>query len=565
VDLKGARISFPIVALRCFFNGEIDLRNSRITFLNLEGSSVWRGVNLEGATIDGPLECNGAHFFSEPGAPALSIAAAKIEGNVLFRESFRAEGTVNLAGAAIGGNLECDSGQFVSNSEKPALDAYGAKIEGSVFLRQGFKADEGLDLRAVKIGQNLVCDRGQFVSKIKKLALDAYGAKIEGDVLFREGFRAEGTVNLASAAIGGNLECDSGQFVSNSEKPALDAYGAKIEGSVLFQGFKAEGGVDLGAVKIGQNLVCDSGRFVSKSEKPALDAYDAKIDRSVFLGDRMVAEGVVRFAHSCVTGDFQWNVSSPDKVTLDLQSATVGKLLNHKKSCWPKPGKLLLNGFVYDQIDDKADANPELELADVQLLWLHQQPRKRLFSSQPYEQLAVVLRKRGLPEQARKVMIEMNKDHGTLLNWRPAWLWYGFFGKLICYGYRPFRAFWLSLVVIGIGWLVFSTSYRSHLITPTDDKAYVDGKRHLSEFYPKFGAFFYSLESFVPLVRLGISDHWMPNANRGESLRLGIVSFPKAGSLLRVYLWLHMTLGWVLSALWVGAITGLVKTDRGRG
>src|SRR5271165_195756 len=278
VDLKGARISFPIVALRCFFNGEIDLRNSRITFLNLEGSSVWRGVNLEGATIDGPLECNGAHFFSEPGAPALSIAAAKIEGNVLFRESFR----------------------------------------------------------------------------------------------------AEGTVNLASAAIGGNLECDSGQFVSNSEKPALDAYGAKIEGSVLFQGFKAEGGVDLGAVKIGQNLVCDSGRFVSKSEKPALDAYDAKIDRSVFLGDRMVAEGVVRFAHSCVTGDFQWNVSSPDKVTLDLQSATVGKLLNHKKSCWPKPGKLLLNGFVYDQIDDKADANPELELADVQLLWLHQQPRKRL-------------------------------------------------------------------------------------------------------------------------------------------------------------------------------------------
>src|SRR5208283_2072401 len=155
----------------------------------------------------------------------------------------------------------------------------------------------------------------------------------------------------------------------------------------------------------------------------ALDAYDAKIDRSVFLGDRMVAEGVVRFANSCVTGDFQWNVSSTDKVTLDLQSATVGKLLNHKKSCWPKPGKLLLNGFVYDQIDDKADANPELELADVQLLWLHQQPRKRLFSSQPYEQLAVVLRKRGLPEQARKVMIEMNKDHGTLLNWRPAWLW----------------------------------------------------------------------------------------------------------------------------------------------
>jgi hypothetical protein len=72
---------------------------------------------------------------------------------------------------------------------------------------------------------------------------------------------------------------------------------------------------------------------------------------------------------------------------------------------------------------------------------------------------------------------------------------------------------------------------------PTEEKAYVtkNGKRHLSEFQPKFDAFVYSLESFVPLVKLGVSDHWRPDPNRAEALRN--------------YLFLHMSFGWILSAL----------------
>ena len=227
-------------------------------------------------------------------------------------------------------------------------------------------------------------------------------------------------------------------------------------------------------------------------------------------------------------------------------------------------GKLRVDGFVYDQIDDDASPN-----AEAQLSWVDRQPRNR-FLSQPYEQLAAVLGKMGLEEDERKVMVAKNKNKAAHLHWRPAWLWYGLLGKLIGYVYRPWRAFIISLILIGIGWLVFQLGYHSNLFIPTGDKAYVvekDGTRRLkngmpqiSEDYPKFNAFVYSMESFVPLVKMGISDRWTPNAHRGTSLRLGIATLPRTGSLLRYYLWFHMITGWVLSALWVGGITGLVKT-----
>jgi hypothetical protein len=110
-------------------------------------------------------------------------------------------------------------------------------------------------------------------------------------------------------------------------------------------------------------------------------------------------------------------------------------------------------------------------------------------------------------------------------------------------------------------------------MTPTKNDDYERDK----ELYPKFNAFIYSLETFVPLVKLGLDEYWMPNANRGQDLhilrrkRTGEVRLPstreagklsalKVGSLLRCYYWFHITAGWVLTTLWVGGLTGLLKT-----
>ena len=507
---------------------------------------TYRGVSIVGAQIEGEL----------------NLQWAKVSFPLRVRQSAFTQ-TIILQ------NAHLVSLDLTATSIKD-LWAENLVTERNVILSAGFKAEGGVNLTGAKIGGDLDCDGGQFVSKSQRPALNANGAKFEGSVFLLGRFRAEGGVILVAATIGGNLECDGGQFISKGNIPALDASGAKIEGSVYLRtGFRAEGGVDLVGATIGGDLECIGGQFVGKGNIPALSANSAKIDGSVFFREGAVADGIVDLTFAQIGRAFQWtDFESPNKAKLHLTLAKCGTLW-HDQHSWPSNGNLRLFGFVYDQIDDRASPN-----ADVQLGWLHRQPQVK-FLTQPYEQLATVLRQRGLKEDARKVMIQKNKDQAKHLHWRLEWLWYGFIGKAIGYGYSPWRAFWISLFVICVGWFVFERGYHSSLFTPTEDKAYLvekDGTRRLSKNgtpqisgdYPKFNAFVYSAETFVPLLKLGLDEKWTPNAHGGTTLNvgmLGLLGFPRTwGSLLRYYLWFHIIAGWVLSALWVGGITGLAKT-----
>jgi hypothetical protein len=69
------------------------------------------------------------------------------------------------------------------------------------------------------------------------------------------------------------------------------------------------------------------------------------------------------------------------------------------------------------------------------------------------------------------------------------------------------------------------------------------------------------METFVPLVKLGLADKWTPNASRGTVLPVpGSYFARKYGGLLRDYLWLHIIAGWLLTTAWVAGLSGLAKT-----
>jgi hypothetical protein len=224
------------------------------------------------------------------------------------------------------------------------LEANGSQFAGPVFLRSGIKVEGGVDFLGAKIDGDLDCSDGQFVGEDQKPALNASGAEVKGAVFLRDGFRADGGVNLVAAKIDGSLACEGGKFISNGKTPALHANGAEVKGSVfLSSGFRAEGGVKFVATKIDGDLYCDRGQFVGNDRVPALD----------------------------------------------LRRARVGTLINSQDG-WPTQGCLCVDGLVYDQIADKASPN-----AEVQLGWLQLQRRDR-FLSQPFEQLASVLRKLDL-------------------------------------------------------------------------------------------------------------------------------------------------------------------------
>jgi hypothetical protein len=536
IDLNHAVIRFPLNAESCAFNGDISakfarlqmfrLANCSVRLLDFEGIHVSRSILLGGtvaeaivllnAVIDGNLECDAARLIGAEivgcDRIALNAEGAKISGRVFLSNALVERGEVRFLGATIGGSLECDGARLV-NPKGETLDADGVRINGRAFLRNGFKSEGMVDLTEATIGGSLECEGAQLINPNGR-ALRADRVRINGNVVFRkvvtaEGeadFRAEGEVRFVGATIIGNLECDGAQFINRNGR-ALDADTATISGNIFLRnGLRADGSINLVGANVGVSLTCT-------------------------------------------------NASFSDNAALDLRAAKAAVLRDDEFS-WPSEGNLFLDGFSYDRIADEAPVD-----AGGRVKWLQRQSRNR-FLPQPYEQLASVLRNMGHDGEARRVMIEKNRDHARYLGeyggngrfFLGDWWWLNVFGPLSGYGYAPMRAFYISLVWIVLGYVLFKKGYSGpgQLILPIDQKAYVkdgagkivlkNGRRTFSEEYPEFNALFYSLESFMPFLKLDQALNWAP---RG---------------FLRIYLRVHIIAGWFFTTLWVGAVTGLVKS-----
>ena len=581
LNLEFASLDFPLIFRNCHFTEAIILKRAKLKFLNLSGSYVASSeipddtseeksvnssleaigiqvesdvfligfkakgkISLLGATIGGNLVCDSGEF-DNPKGYALSAQSAEIKGFVFFCKNFTAKGEVSLFGATIGGNLECDSGEF-DNPKKYALLAENAEIKGNVFLHNKFKAKGKVWLFGATIGGSLVCDNGEFDNP-KEYALVAQSAEIQGSVWLRNGFKAKGVVRLNGATIGGNLECDSGEF-DNLEGDALLAENAEIKGSVFLRDdFKAKGNVSF------KNATID-------------DLFILKKIGGLRLNNVQIKFSIVLLNIDCLAGIFFLRKSLGDShnMSLDLRFATIGTLSDEKQS-WPGKGKLYLDGLVYEKIDNDSphDGNSRLDWLRLQYNIKNSQ-QSPIFSPQPYEQLAKVLQESGYEEEATKVLIGKQKDrrlYGELNCFSK--LWNRFLGITIGHGYRSSLALVYSLGFVVLGVRLFTWGDSWQLITPSEDGAFEltssSTPAKLSEDYPKFHPFFYSLDVFIPIVDLHQQSKWLPNANRGKEIPL-ILFKCKTGSLLRYYFWAHIILGWILTSLWVAGFTGLVRS-----
>jgi hypothetical protein len=379
--------------------------------------------------------------------------------------------------------------------------------------------------------------------------------KVEAGVLLRAGFCSSGRVRLIGARIGGNLDCGGGLF-QGQEGEALLVDGAHIDGSVMLnQGFCAKGQVRFLGAQIGGNMSCDTARFLHPG-KDALTADRLKIDGNVFLNGGMHVDGRAGFPSALIHGFFVWHgISQPQAAMLDLRSAKIGALWVGRES-WPLPGNLHLHGLTYDLLDDRHTLD-----AATWISFLRLQP-KQPFRPQPYEQLAAVLRKDGQDSDAKDVQYAKEVDRGRSgkLRWSQI-PWYRIFGPLIGYGYKPWRALWLSVLVVIAGWILFGMGASYGLMVPSKMEAYVTdaagGKPRVSENYVKLNPLVYSLDVFTPLIDLAQADYWLPAADRGHELGVGPLR-TTTGALLRFYMWFHIIAGWVLSSLLFVGLTGTI-------
>jgi len=194
-----------------------------------------------------------------------------VSGSVFLRNGFHAEGEIRFLGAEIGGDLSCVGGKFLNPAQSGvrdsgrALCADAIRVNGSVLLREGFHAEGEVGLIGARIGGDLDCGKGEFMNPATKevkedgKALHADRMRVSGSVYLNRSFRADGEVRLIGADITGRVDCSRGEFknptqagVSNSGI-ALCADGFNVNGALLLRGvLDAKGLVSLAAASVGQ-------------------------------------------------------------------------------------------------------------------------------------------------------------------------------------------------------------------------------------------------------------------------------------------------------------------------
>jgi hypothetical protein len=568
LDAEGAKVGGPV-------------------FLN-DNFSPEGEVRLFNAEIGGNLDCGGSKFQNPakaeiPGSGrALNAEGAKVGGSVFLNHNFLPEGEVRLFNAEIERNLDCGGSKFQNplKAEIPgsgmALNAEGAKVGGSVFVRYNFSAEGEVSLFNAEIGGDLDCGDGKFQNPAKAeipgsgMALNAVGAKIGGSVFLRWNFSAHGCVQLFGAEIGRSLDCGGGKFQNPakvkipSSGVALGAEIAKFGGPVsLNNNFSPEGEVRLVNAQIRGDLDCGGGKFQNPVNAAipgsgvALNAKGINIEGSMFLREGFSAVGAVKLGNARITRSF-----SSDKAafeSLDLIDAFAGSIVDDEES-WPQAGKLSLDGFVYGRISGgPLDAYKRLE-------WLGRQPPS--FARQPYRQLASILGNAGDDLGARQVLSKMQRTAWEQSGWplRPISHLLRF---TIGYGYFPLRAVWLLLALVLIGSSVYYVAYNMGSIVPIQKESYASFEAHCypTNEYERFHTIPYSLENSFPLVKLGLQDKWVPApearvlacSSAGWSCpALQVVSAPW---LVRWFRWIQICLGWVLTTLFVGGVTGILRKN----
>jgi len=443
--------------------------------------------------------------------------------------------------------VDHDAAQLVTSS---GIDLRAARIAGTVYLSNVVVPFP------IAIAHCLMGDINLLDAETRTMDfhgssinnLNGQGVFVNGDLLINGGLTAVGLVDLTDARIDGDLRCNGAHFKKTPESIAVAL--AQIKRNAYFNKVDTLGKIRLNRSTINGDLDFNEARF--------LGTENADHEGSTPTG----TPAQLQAAFVSVGGTLFWQRVSLSPTTLiDLSSTSVGTLWDDEAD-WPLSPFLYLDGFVYKRIAAEAPMT-----AARRLEWLRRQPKN--FRPQPYQQLAHVFEQAGLQGDATAVRVASEQEayeSAATGNLRRDGIrfWSFLLRWTIGYGYRPFLALIPIVFFVLLGTTLFWSGYQRGVLTPVDKDAaeYFEKVRQIKSNpqlivasppagYQPFNAFFYSLESFLPLVKLHQEDYWLPNAALKR----------KWGTGLRYYLWIHILAGWFFSAMLVAGVTGLVHSQ----
>ncbi|MBI1726525.1 MAG: hypothetical protein HYR50_04600, partial [Candidatus Rokubacteria bacterium] len=433
----------------------------------------------------------------------------------LILKGARVNGQVELRQAVIEGQIYADGLAVSAIKDETAIRADGIRVGDDIFLR-GCQLKGQARFAGAHVGGNVELD-GATLENGGATALTLEQAEIGGKVFLRSNravspqvdFHSIGEVRLLDAKLGGELSC-AGAIMENPGGRALTCDRARVDGSVfLTQGFRAHGEVRFAGARIGSNLEFQ-GALLENPKGYALFALDVDVKGALML---------------CGVG-----AKPLGRINLDH---AVARVFFDDTASWPSPGQLEINGFRYTELGFTG-----LTRWSTRLQWLRLQS-KQPFRSQPYEQLAQVLRSMGRPSDAKAILAARQDDlrrygelrrHDRFTNW--------LLGVTVGHGYFPGRIWWWVAGSIGLALCTYTLFYWSGVLVP--------------ESAMRWDALWLQLlllavGKFLPIANIGIDSVW-----RVDSTSLG-------GGLLRLFEVVYRIDGWALTALAAAALTGLIK------
>ncbi len=481
------------------------------------------------------------------------VVGAKIVGSLNLAQVHVPFG-ITLRNCAIPEAMELSSAEIssldLSGSYTGSIHAEGINVTHQLTLAYGFHMTGIVNLQDSTLGGfgavdghfKYAAEPGDYLAPYR-VVLNLLYANIKGTAYLLYGFEADGGVSLFQAKIGGDLACDSGHFL-NPGNVAFEASSAEIAGNVF-----------LTTAEVSQNAVAHGGSVKVNGLMYFRGAHVGSaflVDQAIFSGSAGQPHGLSASEMS-VRGLFLWrDVTLENGAQLDLRGASLAYIIDQRRS-WPAPGNLLIDGLTYSgfQSPEPGDAPGD---AATRLRWIGLQSS---FHPQPYRQLAKVLRESGDDSGAIRVLIA-EQDMRYRKSSLPRRLLAGFLKTTIGYGHQPLLAILWSALVVLLGWQVVSVGAHAGVMAPTwPENRPAEARKP----YEKLSPLLYSLDVFVPFVNLHQEHYWWPDADADGQYAILGRKIRISGRMLRRYLWLQIIAGWLLSAIFVAGVTGLIRSD----
>jgi hypothetical protein len=603
LDVSGARITH-LDASELILRGDLSMKEGTAELYlwaaHIEGDISLQGVRggsmrAEDLTLKGTLK------VEETNLEALDIARARVEGNMELSEVYlekeinaarlvlggdlslrgvRGEPSLNFEGAQVGGKFEA------KNIEGKRIWARGMQIGKSLIWEE--IETGGVNLGGTRVGEELKIESlncnllglGEMIVMGKARINDAKSdffywkqGKVSGrleifdvvtDALRLQGTRVDEGLEVKKVRVGGAVDLESFQGGVNllieecilggpSSQPGLSLKRAEIAGEVRIKSSDILSGLD--AEKLHAHSLYVEKTFLAggegiESDSPALQLA-GKWAGGLSLKDVQLEERAY-FKDVTIMGPVSLRYARMQTLEIGVEQKPGGEGKDSGIGLSPLAGWVDLHGisvsrWVFSGSEDW-DSETRLRLLSG---WLRRQLPH--YSAHPYESLAKALKAEADEDAALRILIQKEDDVGLAQN-LPLWkrFWRGLLRYTVGHGYRPEWALGLIAGFIVLGTIFFGLGYRNGVVVPASTDILVQEDyqkcRKIPDDYPAFNAFIYSIDAFIPFLDLILEHYWIPNANAGW-----------CGCLLRIYLWIHIIVGWFLSTIFLTAVTGIIR------